>query len=178
MTGKDRQRMMIDWKAILAEHGPAVWGTIYRLLDHEADALDCYQETFLAAWQFARRQAIANWACFLTALATRRAVDKLRERYRLRSRFTELTSAVEPSIEVSPLKRVMAAETLDQIRVELANLPGKQAEVFWLSHVEELTHQEISDSMAIPPGEVRVLLHRARSRLRDLLETIRVDERE
>jgi RNA polymerase sigma-70 factor (ECF subfamily) len=79
---------------------------------------------------------------------------------------------------VSPLKRVMAAETLDQIRVELANLPGKQAEVFWLSHVEELTHQEISDSMAIPPGEVRVLLHRARSRLRDLLETIRVDERE
>ena len=156
----------------------AVWRTVYRLLDHEANALDCYQETFLSAWQFAQRQAIADWAVFLTALATRRAVDKLRARYRLRSRFMEFTSAVEPAIEVCPLKRAIAAEFLEQIRALLANLPDKQAEVFWLSHVEELTHQEISNSLFIPSGEVRVLLHRARSRLRDLLEPIRVDERE
>ena len=44
---------MTDWRTILAEHGPAVWRTVYRLLDHHADALDCYQDTFLAAWRYA-----------------------------------------------------------------------------------------------------------------------------
>ena len=33
---------MIDWGAILAEHGSAVWRTVYRLLDHHDDALDCW----------------------------------------------------------------------------------------------------------------------------------------
>src|SRR5262249_17536101 len=42
---------MIDWGAILAEHGSTVWRTVYRLLDHHADALDCYQKTFLTAFQ-------------------------------------------------------------------------------------------------------------------------------
>src|SRR5687767_8295772 len=45
---------MADWAAILAEHGPRVWRTAFRVLNHSADAHDCYQETFLAAWQLAR----------------------------------------------------------------------------------------------------------------------------
>src|SRR5713226_2297346 len=68
---------MTDWPLILAEHGPTVWRTVYRLLDHHADALDCYQETFLAAWRFAERAPVADWPSFLTSLATRRAMDRL-----------------------------------------------------------------------------------------------------
>ena len=62
---------MSDWPSILAEHGPTVWRTIYRLLDHHADALDCYQETLLAAWRFAAncRTAITSWASVALASA-------------------------------------------------------------------------------------------------------------
>jgi DNA-directed RNA polymerase specialized sigma24 family protein len=73
---------MIDWGAILAEYGSTVWRTVYRLLDHHDDALDCYQETFLAAFRFAHAQTIADWPAFLVKLATRRAIDRLRQRYR------------------------------------------------------------------------------------------------
>ncbi len=55
----------------MAEHGDAVWRTVYRLLDHHADAQDCYQETFLAAWRFAQREPVAEWRPFLVSLATR-----------------------------------------------------------------------------------------------------------
>jgi DNA-directed RNA polymerase specialized sigma24 family protein len=55
---------VIDWQAIVAEHGPAVWRTVFRLVSHREDALDCYQETFLQAAQYAARHTISNWPDF------------------------------------------------------------------------------------------------------------------
>ncbi|HEV3259851.1 MAG TPA: RNA polymerase sigma factor [Gemmataceae bacterium] len=162
---------MTDWPLILAEHGPTVWRTVYRLLDHHADALDCYQETFLAAWRFADRQPVADWASFLTSLATRRAMDRLRQRYRDRAPVLPIDSLREPCSEAeSPLHHASAKELMDRIREGMAELPDKQAQVFWLSCVEGLSHQQISGRMEIPPGEVRVLLHRARTHLRAVLD--------
>lgn len=159
---------MTDWPLILAEHGPAVWRTVYRLLDHHADALDCYQETFLAAWRFAEREPVIDWTSFLTSLATRRAMDRLRQRYR--DRAHAIDDVCEPSSEVeSPALRVSAQEFMDRVREGMAELPDKQSQVFWLSCIEGLPHQQISDHMKIPPGEVRVLLHRARAHLRAVL---------
>ncbi len=40
---------MPDWQEILRRDGPAVWQTAYRLLNHRADAEECFQETFLLA---------------------------------------------------------------------------------------------------------------------------------
>jgi RNA polymerase sigma-70 factor (ECF subfamily) len=162
---------MSDWPSILAEHGPSVWRTVYRLLDHDADALDCYQETFLAAWRFAEQQPVAEWASFLTSLATRRAVDRLRRRYRDRARVRALDGVREPtSAAGSPLEHASARELMERVREGMAELPDKQARVFWLSCVEGLSHQQIGDRLEIPPGEVRVLLHRARAHLRGLLD--------
>jgi RNA polymerase sigma-70 factor (ECF subfamily) len=162
---------MTDWPLILAEHGATVWRTVYRLLDHHADALDCYQETFLAAWRFAERQPVADWASFLTSLATRRAMDRLRQRYRDRARAIAIDSLLEPSSEAEcPIRHASAKELMDRVREGVAELPDKQAQVFWLSCVEGLSHQHITDRLEIPPGEVRVLLHRARTQLRAILD--------
>jgi RNA polymerase sigma-70 factor (ECF subfamily) len=162
---------MSDWPSIVAEHGPAVWRTVYRLLDHHADALDCYQEAFLAAWRFAARQPVHDWPSFLTSLATRRAMDRLRRRYRNRTRAVAIDRVPEPASEVeSPVRHATANELMDRMRRGMADLPGKQAEVFWLSCVEGQSHQQISARMEIPPGEVRVLLHRARTHLRVILD--------
>lgn len=160
---------MTDWRTILAEHGPAVWRTVYRLLGHHADAFDCYQDTFLAAWRYAQRRPVTDWAPFLTSLATRRAMDRLRQRYRDRRRVAPLDDHPEPSSQDSPTDHASAGELMDRVRAGMVGLPGKQAEVFWASCVEGLSHQAISDRMEIPPGEVRVLLHRARERLGAIL---------
>src|SRR5438270_13417746 len=102
---------MTDWPTILAEHGSAVWRTVYRLLNHHADALGCYQETFLAAWRFAEREPVADWGAFLTSLATRRAVDRLRQHYRSRCRTVAMGGVPEPFTEADcPLRYAEAAE--------------------------------------------------------------------
>jgi RNA polymerase sigma factor (sigma-70 family) len=162
---------MTDWPLILAEHGDAVWRTVYRLLDHHADALDCYQETFLAAWRFAEREPVADWRSFLVSLATRRAMDRLRQRYRDRVHVVAIDGLREPSSEAEcPVRHASATELMDRVREGMAELPDKQAQVFWLSCIEGLSHQQISGRIEISPGEVRVLLHRARTRLSAMLD--------
>ena len=163
---------MVDWNEILTAHGPTVWRTVYRLLGQHADALDCYQETFLAAYKSAGRQPVSHWPAFLTSLATRRAIDRLRHRGRSRKRLTSLDDVPEPIGRGDcPVEHAQGAERLDEVRKLLATLPDKQAEVFWLSCVEGMKNLDISDQLGISPGEVRVLLHRARTSLRSALES-------
>src|SRR5262245_11283903 len=115
---------MTDWPLILAEHGPAVWRTVYRLLDHYADAQDCYQSTFLAAWRFAEQQHVDDWGSFLKSLATRRAMDRLRQRYRDRARLTAIDGAAESTRNAqSPFAHASASELMHCLRAGLAELP-------------------------------------------------------
>ena len=36
-------------------HGGVVWQTVYRIVGRDADAADCFQETFIAAMRVAGR---------------------------------------------------------------------------------------------------------------------------
>src|SRR5438270_871168 len=73
---------MTDWSQIVQEHGPMVWRTARRLLDNDADAGDCFQRTFVSALEFARKEAVRNWAALLQRLVTARALECLRQRRR------------------------------------------------------------------------------------------------
>jgi RNA polymerase sigma-70 factor (ECF subfamily) len=169
---------MTNWPAIVAEHRAAVWRTIYRLLNHEADAADCYQETFLAAYQAVGSGSVSNWRPFLMSIAARRAIDRLRARIRLRQRFVSLEGIADPVAKSStPQQAAGASELLDQVRGLLSELPDKQAEIFWLSCLEGLSHRDISEQLHIQEGDVRVQLHRARKRLQASLEPIVMGER-
>jgi RNA polymerase sigma-70 factor (ECF subfamily) len=170
---------MIDWGAILVNYGSTVWRTVYRLLDHHDDAQDCYQETFFAAFRVADAQTINDWSSFLVSLATRRAMDRLRQRYRSVRRSIPIDAVAEPSSEVDgPVQQARANELMERVREGMAELPEKQAEVFWLSCLEGLSHQQIADLMQVSGGEVRVLLHRARARLGAVLDLNELHERE
>ncbi|MGL4461340.1 MAG: RNA polymerase sigma factor [Planctomycetia bacterium] len=166
---------MTDWAAIVAEHGPRVWRTAFRVLNRHADAHDCYQEAFLAALKIAPADP-ADWGRILTCLATRKAIDRLRARVRS-DRTGSLDAAPEPAAADDPAEPLHLAELVDRLRAAVAELPKKQAEVVWLSCMEELTHQEIADQLRISTGEVRVLLHRGRQRLRKQLAPDPTDAR-
>ena len=73
---------MTDWDRIVASHGDAVWRKAGRLLGNQADAADCYQDAFLAALEFSRRQKVRSWPGLLSKLAAFKAMDILRKRVR------------------------------------------------------------------------------------------------
>ena len=66
--------------------------------------------------------------------------------------------------------RLEAGKLAGRIRVLIDELPARQREVVLLRDVEELTSDEVCSVLAISDGNQRVLLHRARSRLRELVD--------
>ncbi|HTU25239.1 MAG TPA: RNA polymerase sigma factor [Pirellulales bacterium] len=161
---------MNDFSAVITAHSDAVWRTAYRLLNHRDDALDCYQETFLAALRLSSKGEVRHWRTMLVRIATRRAIDRLRQRYqgeKVSCDSERLSDGGSPA--EAPDARALGEELREQVRRALGELPDEQAEAFWLRHVERLSVGEVAESMGIETGHVRVLAHRAALALRELL---------
>jgi RNA polymerase sigma-70 factor (ECF subfamily) len=70
-----------------------------------------------------------------------------------------------------PEDRVLGRETLGVIQMAIEELPEAQREVIRLRDVEGWSPMEVADALEITDGNQRVLLHRARSKVRAKLET-------
>ena len=162
---------MIDWQAIIEEHGPAVWQTAYRLLGNHADAADCFQETLVSALNVSRRQRVRSFSALLTRLATARAIDQLRRRFRRSdcSRSPDDASAVKDEAPC-PAEQAQQRELADRVRRLLHQLPAQEAEAFCLRYLNDMSYQEIAGALGISTNAAGVLLHRAKARLRELFE--------
>jgi RNA polymerase sigma-70 factor (ECF subfamily) len=160
---------MPDWEEIVERYGRGVWQTAYRLLGNRADADDCFQDAFLGAIEVSRRHEVQHWPALLKRLATARALDRLRLRYRHGSRAesTDWDALAGPA--AAPSRAVEDGELSERLRAALACLPPKQPEVFCLHHLDDWSYQEIACHLEISIDSVGVLLHRARNRLRELL---------
>jgi RNA polymerase sigma-70 factor (ECF subfamily) len=161
---------MPDWHEILERDGPSAWRTAYRLLGNRADADECFQESLLAALEVSRREEVQHWRALLQRLATARAVDLLRQR---RRRGTFVPVADWDALHgpaPAPSQGAEDAELVERLRAALARIPPMQAQAFCLHGLEGWNYREIARHLAVSTNAVGVLLHRARERLRKLLD--------
>lgn len=77
-----------------------------------------------------------------------------------------------------PEERLLAAETRARIRAAIAALPGSQREVITLRDIEGWSSAEVCNILQISETNQRVILHRARSRVRQALERYFEETRE
>lgn len=161
--------MTVDWPAIVREHGPLVWKTALRLLLNEADVSDCFQETFVSALEFSKTKAVDNWPGLLRRIAIARALDRLRKKRRDGANETRQVTDDLPSREADPARHAEALELSDRLRVALAELPATQSQAFCLRYLNGLEYEEMAAEMGISVDAAGALLHRARTRLGELL---------
>ena len=173
---------MTDWTAIVQEHGPAVWRTLWRLLGNRADADDCFQETFLTALQYSRDQGrgVLSWSGLLQRISTSRAMDRLRQRYRTSASLDSCNdgNAVDaaPSHRPGPVEWAVASELSERLRRALCRLPQPQAEAFALHALSGWSYEEIGRQTGMSSSAVGVNIHRARQRLTELLGDMKTGE--
>jgi RNA polymerase sigma factor (sigma-70 family) len=160
---------MPDWQEILGRDGGAVWQTAYRILGNRADADECFQEAFLAALEFSRRNEVQQWRALLLRLVAARAVDRLRLRRRRAAHQQAADWEGLPDHAPTPPQTAEDAELSERLRTALGRIPSKQAEAFCLHCLEGWSYQEVAGQLAVSIDSVGVLLHRARKRLRQLL---------
>ena len=162
---------MVDWQVIIKKHGPVVWQTAYRLLGNHADAADCFQETFVSALEFCRRQRVRNFSALLSRLATARAIDQLRRRFRRsRSETDPADWAALQSTNPCPDERAQQKELTDWLRESLSQLPPQEAQAFCLWYLNDMSYRQIANELDIKTNAAGVLLHRARAKLRESFE--------
>jgi RNA polymerase sigma factor (sigma-70 family) len=168
---------MTNWDTIVANDGPMVWRTLWRLLANRADVEECFQETFVVALKLSRRESIDSWPALLCRLATARGMDRLRKRYRQVDRLpihaddqspTDRSRAGAAATHADPAALAIAAELSDRLREALAKLPERQAELFYLHALCGWSHREIGERTDMTENAVGVAIHRARQRLREL----------
>lgn len=168
---------MTNWDAIVSNDGPGVWRLLWRLLADHGDVEECFQETFVSALKILGSQEVECWPALLCSLATARAMDRLRKRYRHGSRFpndsgqgpgeNRLARAV--STDAGPAEHAVAAELSERLREALAQLPEKQAEAFYLHALCGWSHRQLGERLQMTENAIGVTIHRARERLRELL---------
>jgi RNA polymerase sigma-70 factor (ECF subfamily) len=173
---------MIDWDDVMRREGSAVWRTAYRILRNEADADECFQETFLAALEVANRQPIRNWPALLQRIATNRAIDRLQKQMRRRRReeVVDVAQAAGPAID--PTQRAEAEELSAALRWALAQLPPRNAAAFCLHELGDWSYQQLAEQLGTSAGAVGVMLHRTRQKLQELMRmehrlSVALDER-
>jgi RNA polymerase sigma-70 factor (ECF subfamily) len=94
---------------------------------------------------------------------------KRRRRHRAEP-LDELTEPVELRPEAQPERVAESGEVLDRLARALDALPPKLRSVVVMKDVYDLSHETIADELGITVTAAKVRLHRARRRLRDVLE--------
>jgi RNA polymerase sigma-70 factor (ECF subfamily) len=172
----------------LDEHGDALYRYAYFRVHDAALAEDLVQDTLLAAMQgqdnFAGRSAVRTW---LTAILKNKLIDHLRKHAREQTIDTSPDSDEDfealfnndswshwrtpPSVWDNPSGALEQKQFWQVLTDCLGALPAKQSEVFTLCELEGLDGAEACKVLGVSSSNVWVLLHRARLRLRECLET-------
>lgn len=165
-----------ELEKIVTEYAPFVWKICFRMVGNSADAEDCFQETFISAMQVTRRQKVRSIKAMLIRLATNKSIDRLRQR----SRKSEAVS-LEDRFEILaddrlPEQCMENKELAEQLRAALVQLPANEAEAFCMRHLNELDYARIAGELGIKRGNARVLVHRAKAKLNQLLAGVVLNE--
>jgi len=148
-----------------------VYSTAFRILRRHDLADDVAQETFLRAYRsldrFDRGRPFGPWIC---RIAANLAVNHVRSpRAREQPLPDELAEAQAVRPGPGPLEAVLESEGRRVLEEALGALSAEQRAVFVLRVFEELSYQEIADTLSLSLGTVMSRLSRGRERLRQAL---------
>ena len=144
----------------------------YRLLGHEADALDAVQEGFVKALthldSFRGQSSFKTW---LLRVVSNAALDLGRQRGRRETLSLAENTADQdgPAGSDDPTRRLERADLRRQLDEALATLPEAQRRTFVLHADAGLSYREVADALGISIGTVMSRLYYARQKLRAFL---------
>jgi RNA polymerase sigma-70 factor (ECF subfamily) len=184
LRARDEQAFM----ELVRELSPSLLRVARMFVPTAAVAEDVVQETWLAVLngidRFEGRSSLKTWIFrILTNTAKTRG-----ERERRSVPFSALDSedgGFEPAVERSrftgtghwavlprawPEDKLLAAETLSVIEHAIERLPPTQRTVITLRDVEGWTADEVRNALELSETNQRVLLHRARAKVRNALD--------
>jgi RNA polymerase sigma-70 factor, ECF subfamily len=175
---------------LVDEHDASLRRVARLYVANAAVADDVVQDTWLGVIRglraFEGRSSIKTWIFrILVNRARTRAVRESRDAPFTQGLPMEGEAGAEPSPippppdhGASPERSLLARELGQQVRGVIDSLPSNLRIVLWLRDVEGWSSEDVCNALAIQETNQRVLLHRARSRVRVALEPYIAGNRE
>ncbi|MBP6963918.1 MAG: sigma-70 family RNA polymerase sigma factor [Armatimonadetes bacterium] len=155
-----------------------------RMVGRRETAEDLVQETFLKLCRFGHsfRGSEAKFTTWLYSVAGNHCRDHLRHMSRRpESSMVELGEEEDDFLETrvtdtesfgstsSVEEHILRVELHSIVKEAMATLPEKEREAIILREYQGLEYKEIAEVLSCPIGSVKVLIYRARQRLREKL---------
>lgn len=143
---------------------PRLVANAAKLLGNEDDADDVAQDTLLRLWQMRDNlDAYRTVEGLAFVMARNLALDRLRKP--ISSRLEDTPEPVARECTDAPL---LAADIHRQLDEVMGRLVDSHRAVIRMRHIEGMEMDEIAEVLGTNPNNVRVLLSRARSRVKQI----------
>lgn len=153
------------YETLLREATPRIRALCRARLRDAADVEDAVQDTLLTLHSLRHTYDPARpFGPWLTTIAIRRAVDRLRRRGRSAGREASIDDLPEGAAAVPP--DAEARLTARTLREAVASLPESQRTALRLAKLEDLSLAEASAQSGLSVGALKVATHRALHSLR------------
>jgi RNA polymerase sigma-70 factor (ECF subfamily) len=158
-----------------------IFALCFGMLGREDDASDAAQETFVAAYRnlgkFRGEAKVSSW---LHRIAVNQCLTtKRRQKTRAEDFITDDEGVEERTFIAaphhSPARTTEKTERLTLVRQAVGALPTDLRQVIVMKEFEEMTFQEISDTLEVPLSTVKSRLYTALKQLRMKLERTPVE---
>jgi RNA polymerase sigma-70 factor (ECF subfamily) len=153
-----------------------IFALCFGMLHREDDARDAAQETFISAYKnlsnFRGEAKVSSWLhrIAVNQCLTRQRRAKVRGESSLEAEsFIDGTSLTAPH-SLSPSRSAEQSERLRLIRQAVSSLPLDLEQVIVMKEFEEMTFQQISETLDLPLSTVKSRVYTALKQLRMKLE--------
>jgi RNA polymerase sigma factor (sigma-70 family) len=157
------------WEEVVREHGNRVYRLAYRLTGNAHDAEDLTQDVFVRVFRSLADFTPGTFEGWLHRITTNLFLDRMRRQQKIR--FDALPEDPERLAGREPSPEAVYAEARFDADIEaaLAALPPDFRAAVVLCDIEQLSYEEIAQTLGVKLGTVRSRISRGRAMLRQAL---------
>ncbi len=165
------------FRTLLTKYERAVFNICLRMVRNREQAEDLAQDAFMKVFSMLDRYnpsyAFSSW---LFKITSNLCIDSIRKRkldtlpldQPIQSAAGEFARQYE-SPEDNPEKKMMSRELVARLQEAIEGLPPHYRIMILLRHQQDLSYEEIAETLDVPLGTVKARIHRAREMLRNRL---------
>jgi RNA polymerase sigma-70 factor (ECF subfamily) len=155
--------------AVYDQVAATVFGIVRRVIRDPAQSEEVTQDVLLEVWQSAAKfdPGRGSAAAWVTTLAHRRAVDRVRSVQKEADRERRIAAAAVPYDEVA--EAVESSLERERVRRCLGSLTELQRESVTLAYYGGYTYSQVASLLGVPDGTIKTRMRDALIRLRDCL---------
>jgi len=165
----------VNFESLVNQHKDAVYRQMLRVCGNHADAEDVLIEALLKAYRHLDQlQEAGAFRAWLARIASR-VCWQLRNREAL-APLLQLSSLEDEGKEIaasgpSPAAQVELAEMKRLLFSAIAELPAAYRDVYQLRDLQDVPGDDVARQLGISPAAMKSRLHRARSLVRQYLDS-------